>query len=205
MDSEFPGFKEFMTKFYYQCEKSSFAILAALEEALRLPAGSFESRCKPRNASELRFNRYPEISLEEMRTGNVNRIWPHFDLGVITMLFTDDVGGLEFQDRKRVGEETFVPVQEGRQTEIILNISETMQRWTHDALPASLHQVTIPPEMRDQPKGIIPTRYSIAYFCKADREASVGSLPTFIPENGHAKYENMTALEYHQKRLQAAY
>ena len=132
-----------------------------------------------------------------MRAGYVSRIWPHFYLGVITMLFADSVGGLEFQDRQQGGSEIFVPVEEGDQAEIILNIAETMQRWTQDAPPDSLHQVTIPPSMRNRPEGIILTRYSIVYFCKADRDASVSVLPKFLRQGEAVKYEELTALEYH--------
>ena len=193
-----------MTFFYQLCEASSLAILSALEEALDLPTGTFQSRCRPHNASELRLNHYPSISLEEIRSGGTNRIWPHFDLGVITLLFTDGIGGLEFQDRHNASSETFIPVEPESQSEMIVNISETMQRWTQDNLPAGLHQVTIPRSMRSQVDGVLPERFSIAYLCKADRNASVGALSQFI-KDGKPNYEDITALEYHQKRLLTAY
>ena len=195
-----------MTEFYHHCEEVSFSVLAALEEALELPPRTFESLCKPCNASEARLNRYPATPLEEMRSGDTNRISPHFDLGVVTLLFSDSIGGLEFQDRRNMGHgaERFEPVQSAGPTEMIVSIAETMQRWTQDKVPASLHQVTVPSTMRDQEKGIVPERHSIVYLCKADRNASVGVLPEFR-DGVDVKYEHMTALEYHQRRIAAAY
>lgn len=84
---------------------------------------------------------------------------------------------------------------------MVVNISETLQRWTNDRLPAGLHRVTAPRGMVD---GMIPERYTVAYFCKADRNAPVGSLPPFCV-GAPRKYEDMTALEYHQQRLTSAY
>lgn len=89
--------------------------------------------------------------------------------------------------------------------EMIVNISETLQRWTNDSLPAGLHQVTIPRAMKEFQDATIPERFSVAYLCKADRHALVGPLPEFQGVQTSSVYENMTALEYHQRRLLAAY
>lgn len=193
-----------MTKFYYACEEASLSILVAIEEALELPNGAFQNKCQPHSASELRLNHYPAISIEQMRSGSTGRVFPHFDLGVITLLFTDNAGGLEFQDRNHSGSEVFTPVEPASETEMILNISETMQRWTHDHLPAGLHRVTVPQDLQSQTTGTLPERHSIAYFCKAMQDTSVGPLPQFV-KGQTSKYEDLTALEYHQKRLVTAY
>lgn len=191
-----------METYFLFCERASLDILEGLEEALNLPVGTFRNRCKE-NASEMRLNYYPPITLEEMRAGNVNRIWPHFDLGIITLLFADTVGGLEFENRQEPS--TFIPVETELQTEMIVNVSETLQRWTNDRLPAGLHQVTIPQHMKGLQDGEIPERYSVAYLCKADRDISVGPLPYFVKDSEITRYEDMTALEYHRKRLLTAY
>lgn len=202
--TEIPGYREFMEEYYKICEQESLRIMQALEVALELPTGTFTERiASDVNASELRLNHYPPISLSDMRKGNVNRIWPHFDLGVVTMLFVSDVGGLEVEDRTRRG--SFIPVECESRYEMIVNISETLQRWTNEVLPAGLHQVTIPRAMKDKAEGIVPERFSVAYLCKAHRSALVGSLPQFKGVDSCEKYEDITALEYHQKRLLAAY
>jgi isopenicillin N synthase-like dioxygenase len=191
-----------MEKYYDTCREISLYILEAFELAMKLPAGSFTSKCTS-NASEVRLNHYPPIDIQELRRGTVKRIWPHTDLGVITMLFQDNRGGLEMEDREHLG--SFVPIPSGSRSEMVVNISETFQRWTNNKVRAGVHQVTIPPHMKSLEEGVIPARYSNAYFVKADREAFVGSLGQFVDEKEPAFYEDMTALEYHQRRLATAY
>ena len=203
-EKELPGFRKFMEALYAKFEEICTLILEALELSLGLPSGLFAQMCShEHSASELRFNHYPEISLEDIRRGTVNRIWPHFDLGVITLLFQDGIGGLEFEDRDRPG--TFLPVDCGAPSEMIVNISETFQRWTNNGLRAGLHTVNIPPSMKTQQNGVIRERYSVAYFCKADRNVSVGPFPQFKEIEKPSQYDDVTALEYQQRRLLSAY
>ena len=193
-----------MEEMFETLEEVSSNIMEALEVAFKLPRGTFLDKItRDGNASEIRLNHYPAIDIEEIKRGEVSRIWPHFDLGVITLLFQDGVGGLEFENRKQSG--TFSRVECGAQSEMIVNVSETLQRWTNDVLPAGLHRVNLPDYMEGKETGIIPERYSIAYFCKADRGASVGPLKQFVHEGTDPVYEDMQAIEYHRQRLQSAY
>ena len=194
-----------MESFYKECERVSLQLLEALELSMDLPAATFQDRIH--NASELRMNHYPPISTKTLDQGKVSRIWPHFDLGVLTMLWTAGASGLEFENRldTQSKDRSFLPVVPESQHEMIVNVSETLQRWSNDELPAGLHRVTTPGDLKGVEEGIIPRRFSIAYFCKANRETSVGTLPPFVDQVRGAKYEDITALEYHQSRLQAAY
>lgn len=179
-------------------------IMKALEVAYGLPSGAFFNRVThDANASEMRLNHYPAIDIREVRSGGVSRIWPHFDLGVITLLFQDAVGGLEFENRKESS--TFSRVECGSVADMVVNVSETLQRWTNGNLKAGLHRVSVPQDLDGKEKGMLPERYSIAYFCKADRGASVGPLKQFVREGDDPKYEDISAIEYHQQRLQSAY
>lgn len=199
-----PGFRAQLEDAFHMFESCSLALMEALELACRLPRGSFVDKMTRENsASEMRLNHYPEISVEEVRRGKVSRIWPHFDLGVITLLFQDEVGGLEYEDRRQRG--SFNRVDCSNTSEMVVNVSETLQRWTNNRLPAGLHRVNMPPELERKQSGMLPERFSIAYFCKADREASVGALDSFVPEDSEPAYKDMTALQYHQQRLQSAY
>lgn len=188
-------------------EKVSDSIMEALEIAYQIPYGSFRDKITHgNNASEFRFNHYPEIDIETLQSGKVQRIWPHFDLGVITLLFQDNVGGLELEDRERstADSKEFSPIETEIPSEMIVNVSETLQRWTNGHLPAGLHRVS-QPRIVESKGGIIPDRYSIAYFTKADRTASVGPLRELVDESEICAYEDLTAIEYHQQRLDSAY
>ncbi|KAL9047248.1 MAG: hypothetical protein Q9214_000131, partial [Letrouitia sp. 1 TL-2023] len=168
-----------MEELFQRMESVAALLMEALEVGLGLPHGAFLEKMTPAgNSSEMRLNHYPAIDVGEIRGGRVSRIWPHFDLGVITLLFQDEVGGLEFEDRASSGK--FQRINCERPTEMVVNVSETLQRWTNGYVPAGLHRVNVPETLENQQYGEIPERYSIAYFCKADREASVGPLKQFI-------------------------
>ena len=179
-------------------------LMMALEMALKLPRGAFLDKITHQgNASELRLNHYPAIDIQEINGGAVSRIWPHFDLGVITLLFQDRVGGLEFEDREQPGAYDRVSCQDSN--DIIVNVSESLQRWTNGGVRAGLHRVNIPKQFESDTSGMLPERFSIAYFCKADRNASVGPLKELIAEGCTSNYEDISAIDYHLQRLQSAY
>lgn len=191
-----------MERYYDECQHASSLVLDALEIALGLPVGAFTAMCNDK-ASELRLNHYPSIDIGEIRRGSTSRIHPHTDLGVITCLFQDESGGLEMADRDQAG--GFVPVTTNSSSEMIVNISETFQRWTNGKVKAGVHQVTVPPALKGLEQGTLPARYTVAFFVKADRDAFVGALEQFVSGEEPALYENITALEFHQRRLATAY
>ena len=175
---------------FTKLEEVASQLMKALEIAFELPEGAFVNKItKEGNASEARLNHYPAIDIQEIKRGGTNRIWPHFDLGVITLLFQDSVGGLEFEDREKGG--SFVEIEPGDRAEMIVNVSETLQRWTNGVLSAGLHRVNPPKEVMNKEAGLVPERFSVAYFCKANREASVGPLPEFVRDGQEANYEGM--------------
>ncbi|KAF2226213.1 oxidoreductase [Elsinoe ampelina] len=201
-DAHLPGFRPFAESAYLALHKVRNLILKALELAYSLPTGSFTDRCMD-SADELRFNHYPAMNVAEMDKGHVSRIWPHTDLGVITCLFQDDVGGLEIEDRASIG--SFLPVVRGSAEEMIVSVSETLERWTNGKLKAGVHQVTIPAYLKGTVTGWVPARMSVPYFVKADRNASAGPLPEFLAGGEAPRFDEMTALEYHMHRVATAY
>ncbi|CRG89606.1 hypothetical protein PISL3812_06644 [Talaromyces islandicus] len=201
-EQSMPGFREFMESYYAASHQTALMILSAMEMGLGIPAGTFVSKCQG-TASEMRLNYYPAINIQELRNGTLSRIHPHADLGVITCLLQDGQGGLEMADREHAGQ--FIPILSRSRSEMIVNISETFQRWSNGSIPSGVHQVTIPPTMKHVESGIVPARYSCAFFVKADWTAPAGALTPFVGEKNPAQYKEMTALEYHQWRLATAY
>ncbi|KAI9751562.1 MAG: electron carrier [Chaenotheca gracillima] len=202
---DLPGFQPLMERCYNHLQDASLQIVEAMEVGLKLERGTLVDRCIPA-ASEIRLNHYPPVSMATLREGKVRRTWPHTDFGIITLLFQDTVGGLELEDRTKP--RTFVPVTPGdpdAPTELVVNISNTFQRWTNDRIRAGLHQVNVPEEMKDQIEGICPDRYSSIFFFKADRNQSVGPLPAFVSSQTPALYKDITALQYQQQMTKILY
>lgn len=208
-----PGFRERITSHYQSCQAVSLQIIAAIEVGLGVPEGSLVGRCR-QDASELRLNHYPPIARGRLADGCVKRTWPHTDFGIVTLLFQDDVGGLELEDRSLPG--TFVPVTPtppGAPTEMVVNISDTFQRWTNGVIKAGVHQVSPPPTYKltsastsnQQGNGMLPERHSCVFFAKASRDISVGPLPQFVSDERPAQYDEITALEFQQRMTSQLY
>ncbi|KAI0423521.1 hypothetical protein F5Y09DRAFT_327182 [Xylaria sp. FL1042] len=205
-DSEFPnqwpkspeleGFRPFMENLYEEGNVICLVLLEALEISLGLKPESLKERSIP-NAADLRLTHYPEISIDDMRSGRTSRIAPHSDWGIITLLFQDSTGGLEVEDRTRPG--TFFPVEPKDTTEMIVNAGDTLMRWTNGKVVAGIHQVTVPEGLKQKDKVILPERFSVAHLFKAQRQVSIAPLSQFISAEEPAKYPEMTALQYHRQ------
>ncbi|KAJ5618102.1 gibberellin 20-oxidase [Penicillium hordei] len=199
-----PGFRPWLESYFYRSQAITLELMAALELGLGIPQGSFVGLCQG-HASELRLNHYPSIALRTLRDGRTSRIWPHTDFGIITLLAQDDRGGLEVQNKE--APDDFIPVSREDSSEFVVNIGDTLERWTNGVLKAGLHRVTTP--RRDAVSSgndeMLPARRSIAFFLKAHRDMSVGPLPPFVSDLCPPHYEDMTALAYQQLRTNIVY
>jgi len=194
---DLPGFKDFMERYFNLCHEKSLKIMEAMEVGLQISPGTLVAKCIPA-ASELSFNHYPAIPAEKLKEGLTKRNWPHSDFGIFTLLFQDDVGGLELEDRSRPG--TFIPIIRGSPSEMVLNVGDTCERWTNGVVCAGVHRVVEPIGMKNSENGVLPERFSAVFFFKAHRGASVGPLPEFVGPHMPAKFNDITALEFTRQR-----
>ncbi|OGM48190.1 hypothetical protein ABOM_002104 [Aspergillus bombycis] len=166
-----PGFQAFTERFYGQCQSLCLDVMSACEIGCRVPEGT------------------------------TRRGWPHTDFGIITLLFRDTQGGLEYEDCEHPG--TFIPIVRERLDEIAINVSDTFQRLTNDFIKAGVHQVFLPKHLPSQAQlpgeYVLPERHSTVFFFKTHRECMVGAIPDFVNEKMPAKYDNIMALEFHNR------
>ncbi|ETS81754.1 hypothetical protein PFICI_06756 [Pestalotiopsis fici W106-1] len=213
-DKEFPnqwpsahglsGFRPFMESFYEQCNDVCLTLMAALEVAWGIDDGSLVARCSP-SATDLRLTHYPEIEVNELQTGRNTRIAPHTDFGPVTLLFQDSTGGLEIEDRSNTTGNPFVPLPPTDTTEMIINVGDTLTRWTNGRITGGVHQVSVPEAFKDESGMIVPSRMSMAYLFKAARDTSVGPLPKFVSQDEPAIFPDITALEFQRWRNSIVY
>ncbi|KAL2864799.1 Clavaminate synthase-like protein [Aspergillus lucknowensis] len=213
-DTEFPnqwpkapelsGFQPFMESFYRQCDEVCLTLMSALEVAWGIEDGSLVARCIP-SATDLRLTHYPAIAIDEMQSGRTSRIAPHTDFGPITLLFQDSTGGLEIEDRANPIPNSFVPLPPTDTTEMIVNVGDTLTRWTNGKITGGVHRVTTPEAMKEESGLIVPPRISMAYLFKAARDVSVGPLPKFVSSAEPAKFPDITALEFQKWRNSIVY
>jgi isopenicillin N synthase-like dioxygenase len=155
----------------------------------------------------------------------------HTDFGTLTLVAQDDVGGLRVQPIARdecsrpqaLSEESSISNHESRwisvkpvEGALVVNVGDMLQMLTNGRLKATPHQVVSVlkgpiscPGNGEQPPGepttIVPERYSIAFFCNANKDTVLAPIPELVKDQGQEspKPEPVTAMEYLTMRLAA--
>lgn len=197
-DDTLPGFREFMMRFFDTCYAVALDLLRAIALGMGLPEHFFAEYHTKRD-NQLRLLHYPPVEAELLRTGTMERIAAHTDFGTMTLLFQDQVGGLEVEDVHEKGKFNAAPFIPGT---IVVNIGDFLQRWSNDTLKSTLHRVRAPPAVEG---GLTRARYSIPYFVTADREKMIDCIPGCCSEERPKRYEPINAREYIERRLNATY
>ncbi|KAI6356742.1 hypothetical protein MCOR25_007871 [Pyricularia grisea] len=189
------GFQPTFTSFFEVCYQAQLAILEAVAIGLGLPRQIF-AELHVDQTNELRLTHYPTVARDEFASST--RIAAHTDFGSITLLFQDSVGGLQAESPPGSG--TFVDVASGGPHECILNVGDCLGKWA--GLESVYHRVHLPQAraVAGDKRAMVDERYSIAYFGKPDRSASLRSV------TGEAKEASyMTAGEFQNMRIQGTY
>jgi len=106
-----------------------------------------------------------QIEFSEINSGMVSRVPPRSNIGGISILFQDNVGGLECEKREISG--TFNRVKRDLTSDLIVNVSETLQRWSNDRLLTGLHKVALPQEMDGSQSGMVPKRFPNCFLLQS--------------------------------------
>jgi isopenicillin N synthase-like dioxygenase len=146
------GFRQDILDFFHISYETAFSVLRALALALQLPESFFVEKHDKKDGN-LRLTHYPPLNQLELQPEQT-RLREHVDANTITLLFQDEVGGLEVCTVQ--GEWISVPWISGA---IIVNIGALMQRWTSDELYAPKHRVIIPNDLRS-----LQSRYFLGLF-----------------------------------------
>ncbi len=103
------------------------------------------------------------------------------------------------------GSGKFTDIDSGGRYECILNAGDCLQKWT--GLRSARHRVHLPELPQDvsseKVRDIVDERFSIAYFAKPDRTASLR--PLLGVEESEAGAEYMTAGQFQNMRIQGTY
>jgi len=217
----FPGFRKFMTDFYWECSKVSHEILTAIGTGMGLKDPQFLLKFHSGHNNQLRLLHYPPIPAAQLENESSARMPAHSDWGSITMLFQDDCGGLEVENQHHPGE--FIKVTPFKHA-IVMNIGDLLMRWSNgkpkdlflahpdanlaeDYLKSTLHRVTLPPDEDKYtgPDRMTRARYSIPYFVGPDSDAVIECMPECTNENNPVKYGPIVQREYRLMRGKLQY
>jgi isopenicillin N synthase-like dioxygenase len=116
---------------------------------------------------------------------------PHTDWGCMTLLWQDDVGGLEVKNRS--GQWIKAPTMEGT---FVVNIGDMLARWSNDLFVSTPHRV-VNASGRE--------RYSIPCFYDPDFDTVVECLPNCSSPENPPKYPKTVAGEYITAKYDDAY
>ena len=123
-----PGYRKFMTNFYWECSKTSREILKAIGTGLGLKDPEWLLKFHSGHNNQLRLLHYPPIPAKELENQTSARMPAHSDWGSITMLFQDDCGGLEVENQHKSGE--FIKALPLKNA-IVMNIGDLLMRWSN--------------------------------------------------------------------------
>ena len=163
-------------------------LLGIFAVSLDLDRDYFEQFCsKPMMHMRL-FHYWPQPMTDDDLLFGVR---PHSDLGMLTILNQDPIGGLEL--RKRDGEWVGAPHIPGT---FIVNIGDLFRTWTNDTYVSTPHRVI---------NRTGKERYSVPTFFCLDYDTPVSCLPTCLKPGEAPKYPTIKAGEYVESRLSESY
>lgn len=183
-----PGFRATMLDYFNAAWTLGRTLHRAFATELGLAPDFFEDKLD-RPLATLRLLHYPPRpeTVEEGQLG----AGEHTDYGCVTLLATDDAGGLEV--RTRDGRWLAAPHVPGA---YVCNIGDCLMRWTNDTYVSTPHRV-VNPAGRE--------RYSVAFFLDPNPDAVVECLPTCATPDRPAKYPPVTGADYLESRLNPTY
>ncbi|KAG7166946.1 2-oxoglutarate-dependent dioxygenase htyE-like 1 [Homarus americanus] len=182
-DVEVPSLRPAAASFYKSCTTLTNRLLIALAHSLGLERNLFTSAhkglCKDNNLTCLRLLHYPPVP--DTIPENTIRCGAHTDYGTITLLFQDNMGGLQVRERGGSWVEA-VPVP----GTILVNVGDLLQFWTADKFLATEHRVLIPKEELQRKA----SRHSIAFFINPDNSVLIK------PLDGSSSHQPITVKDH---------
>lgn len=125
---ELPGFRQFCETFRREMWQTTQNVLRALAIGLDTKDEDTLLQYHSYEENNFSFKHYPSVPASEFRSHEKERLGSHSDLGSITLLFQDDVGGLEVEKQNERG--SFVPVVPVPGT-VVVNIGDVLMRWSN--------------------------------------------------------------------------
>jgi isopenicillin N synthase-like dioxygenase len=183
---DLPGFKQTLLAYYDACASLGARLHRAFARDLGIATDHFADKFD-RPMATLRLLHYPAApngAKARMGAG------AHTDYGNLTLLATDDVGGLEV--RTRAGQWVEAPAAPGA---FVVNIGDCLMRWTNDVYVSTPHRV-VSRSGRE--------RYSIAFFFDPNPDAEVAVIPSCVTQGERPRYEPILAADYLKFRLDAS-
>jgi len=191
-----PELKEVCLRYYGEMEQLGARITRIFACALDLPEDYFADKID-RHDSTMLLHHYPQQKTPPLP--NQLRSGAHTDLGLFTMLRTERQhrpGGLQVKTRS--GDWIDVPPIPDS---FIMNIGDTLMRWTNDHWLSNYHRVVNPP----LGAGEESRRISMPFFFAANDDATIACLPSCCNAANPPRYAPVNAGDFRRAALQQGY
>ena len=164
-----PEFRERVEAYVVEAGRVARTLLRVFAVALDLPADYFEA-LTDHSIDVLRMNNYALPPGEVTLDGELTGMGEHTDFGLVTVLWADQVAGLQVLDREG-GWHDVSPLDGA----LLVNLGDLTARLTNDRWSSTLHRVK-PPVV----DGRILRRRSAAFFHDGNVDAVVATLASHL-------------------------
>ncbi|WP_050464144.1 isopenicillin N synthase family dioxygenase [Herbaspirillum autotrophicum] len=190
---ELADFQRVMLDFEAKCWQLGMRLLSCFAYKLGFDSEFFtraHNPSAPSYQSTLRLLHYYAIPPEYKDKLDLWRAGAHTDFDCLTLLFQQKgQGGLQVCPGKEMETQEWTSIEPAADV-ITCNIGDMLMRWSDDQLPSNFHRVKNP-----LPHEYLGPRYSLAFFCQANRD--------IVIEGPEKKYPAITAEDYLYQRVNA--
>ncbi|KAB2018049.1 hypothetical protein E1A91_D08G205200v1 [Gossypium mustelinum] len=192
LEEDLPSWRSTMETYHQKLLSAVTKLLSLIALSLKLEEDFFEkvgALIEP--LAFIRLLHYPDLnsSSEEIFGASA-----HSDYGMVTLLVTDGVPGLQICREKSKQPQVWedVPSMSGA---FIVNIGDMMERWTNGLFRSTLHRVLQPRQ----------DRYSVAFFTNPSKDCIVECLESCCTESCPPRFPPIKAIDYLEERLRLTY
>ncbi|KAK9947808.1 hypothetical protein M0R45_003411 [Rubus argutus] len=183
-----PGWRDTMEEFHRQALEVAKAVARLIALALDLDVHFFDTQEMLGEAiATLRLLHY-DGQISDPANG-IFGAGAHSDFGLITLLATDEVIGLQICKDKDAKPQVWEYVSP-KKGAFIVNLGDMLERWSNCIFKSTLHRVV----------GNGQDRYSIAYFVEPSHDCLVECLPTCKSEENPPKFPPILCHTYLSQR-----
>ena len=180
------GFHQAIADHYDACSDLALRTTELVLAALGLPTEVAVEHRGDRTTSNLRLNHYtlddpvPQNQRDGLAELGDVALGHHTDLGILTLLIQDEVGGLQAES----AEHGWIDV-DPRPGTIVVNLADCMQVWSNDRYRAAVHRVL---------PMTTTTRMSIPYFLNPPRDMAIQPIADAAGQS--ARYRSFVFRDY---------
>ncbi|WP_020123632.1 isopenicillin N synthase family oxygenase [Streptomyces canus] len=184
------AFRPKVEAYYTEAARVARTLTTAFADALGVP-GDFFARLTDHSVDVLRLNNYALPEGPVSLAGDLIGMGEHTDFGIVTVLWADQVAGLQVLDSDGLWHD--VSPADGA---LLVNLGDLTARLTNDRWMSTLHRVK-PPVI----DGTVQRRRSVAFFHDGNIDAVISTLPSHLDAAEGLAYEPIVVRDHIKAKL----